>query len=95
MAEKQFTLAYLLNNEEDDWWAVRNGEITLWKEEVVDLLNKMREDNKFLQERIDGLAERLWAVNRIIIEYDTTSKYKDAGEVITAIKEAIGLEMIK
>lgn len=35
MTEKRFTLAY----NENTWWAVRNGYITLWKEEVIDELN--------------------------------------------------------
>ena len=40
---KRFVLAY-----DDDWWAVRDGGITLWKEEVVDLLNRQYEYNEQL-----------------------------------------------
>lgn len=39
MTEKRFELAY----EKGNWWAVRDGEITLWKEEVVGLLNEQDE----------------------------------------------------
>lgn len=38
MSEKRFELAY----EQGDWWAVRDGDITLWKEEVVGLLNEQQ-----------------------------------------------------
>ena len=58
MTEKQFTLAYLLNNEDDDWWAVRNGEITLWKEEVVDLLNEQDKEIQAQSNVIKGYQER-------------------------------------
>ena len=39
---KRFGLAY----DHGDWWAVRDGDITLWKEEVVDLLNKLFDEKK-------------------------------------------------
>lgn len=39
MSEERFELAY----EQGDWWAVRDGDITLWKEEVIGLLNKQQE----------------------------------------------------
>lgn len=52
MTEKRFELAY----EKDNWWAVRDGEITLWKEEVISLLNeqdktikKLVKENKHLR----------------------------------------------
>lgn len=38
MSEKRFELAY----EQGDWWAVRDGDITLWKEEVVGVLNEQQ-----------------------------------------------------
>ena len=41
MTEKRFTLAY----EKGNWWAVRDGDITLWKEEVIGLLNDLNNDN--------------------------------------------------
>ena len=31
MTEKRFTLAY----EKGNWWAVKDGDITLWKEETI------------------------------------------------------------
>lgn len=42
---KRFGLAY----DHGNWWAVRDGDITLWKEEVVDLLNKLFDENQFLK----------------------------------------------
>ena len=45
MTEKRFTLAY----EKGNWWAVRDGEITLWKEEVITLLNDFYEENEQLK----------------------------------------------
>ena len=45
MAEKRFTLAY----EKGNWWAVRDGDITLWKEEVIGLLNELHEENQELR----------------------------------------------
>ena len=42
---KRFELAY----EKGNWWAVRDGDITLWKEEVVGLLNKQHEQIQLLQ----------------------------------------------
>lgn len=43
---KRFKLAY----KKDDWWAVRDGEITLWKEEVIHLLNELYEENQKLKD---------------------------------------------
>ncbi|MGN0176662.1 MAG: hypothetical protein ACI389_02370 [Methanobrevibacter sp.] len=39
---KRFELAY----EKGNWWAVRDGDITLWKEEVIHLLNELHEENQ-------------------------------------------------
>lgn len=43
---KRFKLAY----KKGDWWAVRDGEITLWKEEVIHLLNELYEENVELKQ---------------------------------------------
>ena len=45
---KRFELAY----KKGDWWAVRDGGITLWKEEVVGLLNKLNNENKNLKQAL-------------------------------------------
>lgn len=50
---KRFTLAY----KKDDWWAVRDGEITLWKEEVIYLLNELHEENKRLKQENNQLKK--------------------------------------
>lgn len=44
--DKRFKLAY----EKDNWWAVRDGEITLWKEEVIHLLNELHKENQKLKD---------------------------------------------
>ena len=41
---KRFELAY----EKGNWWAVRDGDITLWKEEVIHLLNELHYENQLL-----------------------------------------------
>jgi len=48
---KRFELAY----EHDNWWAVRDGDITLWKEEVVDLLNELADENEQLKQQVEDL----------------------------------------
>ena len=48
---KRFKLAY----KKGDWWAVRDGEITLWKEEVIHLLNELHKENEELKERVKQL----------------------------------------
>ena len=49
MTEKRFTLAY----EKGNWWAVRDGDITLWKEEVIYLLNELDEENEELKKDVE------------------------------------------
>ena len=41
---KRFELAY----EKGNCWAVRDGDITLWKEEVIHLLNELHYENQLL-----------------------------------------------
>lgn len=60
MSEKRFELAY----EQGNWWAVRDGDITLWKEEVVYLLNELDEEN----ERLKQEFAELLAVHTKIVE---------------------------
>ena len=48
---KRFKLAY----KKGDWWAVRDGEITLWKEEVIHLLNELNEENEELKQENEDL----------------------------------------
>ena len=55
MTVKRFTLAYETNDQNCIWWAVRNGDITLWKEEVVDLLNELHEENEQLRRCINEI----------------------------------------
>ena len=44
---KRFKLAY----EKGNWWAVCDGDITLWKEEVIHLLNELSEENEQLKKQ--------------------------------------------
>lgn len=53
MTEKRFTLAY----EKGNWWAVKDGDITLGKEEVVGLLNALHEENEQLKKNIQEKEE--------------------------------------
>ena len=66
MSEKRFTLAY----EQGGWWAVRDGDITLWKEEVIYLLNKLYGENEQLRKELNDcekfryqVFERMEALN--------------------------------
>lgn len=58
MNEKRFSLAYSNDLENDNWWAVRDGDVTLWKEEVVDLLNRLDDRNRELNNRCSKLQSR-------------------------------------
>ena len=51
MSEKRFELAY----EQGDWWAVRDGDITLWKEEVVDKMNEQQATIKSKDKQLERL----------------------------------------
>lgn len=53
MTGKQFTLAY----EKGNWWAVKDGDITLWKEEVIYLLNEQHETIMTQKTQIDFLQD--------------------------------------
>lgn len=56
MTEKRYTLAY----KKGDWWAVKDGDITLWKEEVIATLNKQDkriQELKQEKERYKRLSE--------------------------------------
>ena len=53
MSEKRFELAY----EQGNWWAVRDGDITLWKEEVVDKLNEQQDTITALKEENEKLKK--------------------------------------
>ena len=53
MTEKRFTLAY----EKGNWWAVKDGDITLWKEETIALLNSLNEENEQLKTQLSQFAK--------------------------------------
>ena len=55
MSEKRFELAY----EQGGWWAVRDGDITLWKEEVVALLNELATKCSHLKKEKEQLKNEL------------------------------------
>ena len=57
---KRFELAY----EKGNWWAVRDGDITLWKEEVIHLLNELHEENQELKQELHKIYE-LATVNKV------------------------------
>ena len=55
MTEERFQLSYETNKQYCIWWAVRDGGITLWKEEVVYLMNQLNDENIKLKEEIQML----------------------------------------
>jgi hypothetical protein len=55
MTQKRFSLAYETNDQNCIWWAVRDGDVTLWKEEVITLLNELYEENKNLRKCINTI----------------------------------------
>ena len=57
---KRFELAY----EKGNWWAVRDEDITLWKEEVIHLLNELHEENQELKQELHKIYE-LAIVNKV------------------------------
>ena len=63
---KRFKLAY----EKGNWWAVRDGEITLWKEEVVGLLNEQEEMIKRLKTIREEQTETILKQKRKIKELE-------------------------
>jgi len=52
MTEKRFELAYETNEQNCIWWAIRDGDVTLWKEEVADQLNALHEENEYLKHEL-------------------------------------------
>ena len=67
MSEKRFTLAY----EKGNWWAVRDGDITLWKEEVIHLLNELNDEKerwKSMSVATSNENEILWNEVHILME---------------------------
>lgn len=57
MTEKRFTLAYETNDQNVLWWAVRDRDIILWKEEVVGLLNELSDKCDFLEIENESLED--------------------------------------
>lgn len=75
--QERFKLAYT----KDDWWAVRDGEITLWKEEVIHLLNELHEENEELKKENERLKERVkqLQINNKVIKKIYKTFYKPRG----------------
>ena len=47
-------------------WAVRDGDITLWKEEVIHLLNELSDENEQLKQRDAELIKKIDFLERVI-----------------------------
>lgn len=89
-SEKRFELAY----SDDGWWAVRDSEITLWKEEVVDLLNEQEKRIEVQQRIISNQELRLNKIKTVLKEsYNEIPKGYDAHSTIFIIAEKLGIEM--
>lgn len=84
MSEKRFELAY----EQGNWWAVRDGDITLWKEEVVYLLNSLSEENEQLRQVVDYWQKKYEEGTETfqISENDTTFKFNSNQAQLYTIK---------
>ena len=84
MTEKRFELAY--NN---DWWAVRADGITLWKEEVVHLMN---EQEDLLLECEDNYFNLIKYCERLFEKYQSLKKENKKlnqilGSIITQVEK--------
>lgn len=77
MEEKRFALAY----EQGNWWAVRDGDITLWKEEVIHLLNEQ-------QDTIQSLKEELK------LEQDFASRWQKESEMLAKENEQLRTQLL-
>lgn len=79
---ERFTLAY----EKGNWWAVRDGDITLWKEEVIATLNEFDEITIQQKKEIENLREALEFCHDLL---DGTSKSKRMKELRKIIEEVV------
>lgn len=64
--KKRFTLAY----EKGNWWAVRDGDIILWKEEVIAELNNLHEENVQLKIENQGQSDAIDGLQEMMAHYD-------------------------
>lgn len=71
------------------------GELLTYLVEYALKLNELNCENVELKSDKKYLKDKHWKIMEIIIEGDTTSKYKDADEVVAAIKKVLGLRMIE
>ena len=78
---KRFRLAY----EKGNWWAVRDGDITLWKEEVVHLLNELNDENEQLKKELKRCKD--W-INSDKNDYELTLSFiKNKGHSLKDVLE--------
>lgn len=71
------------------------GELLAYLTEYALKLNELNYENIELKSDKKYLKDKHWKIMEIIIEGDTTNKYKDADEVVAAIKKVLGLRMIE
>lgn len=86
MTKKRFTLAY----KKDDWWAVRDDEITLWKEEVVHLLNKLHEEKQYWKQKYDRQVGE-----DSIISFNQTNELKKENQQLKEFIKYMGFTIEK
>ena len=72
MTEKRFTLAY----EKGNWWAVRDGDITLWKEETIALLNSLYQENEQLKKDVEYWKQLASQYSNELNVFEHCKKYK-------------------
>ena len=70
---ERFELAY----ENGKWWAVRDGDLTLWKEEVVQELNNLDKENKKLRSVNQELRNELKISETDYKAFNEVIKYAD------------------
>lgn len=72
--DKRFSLAYEL---EDGGWAVNDYDITLWRSEVIYILNKLHEENVELKSKLKMLED----IDKLLPEledcYNSMKKLKE------------------
>ena len=78
---KRFTLAY----EKGNWWAVKDGDITLWKEETIALLNSLNEENEQLKQQLSDINGQL-----VMLDNCDNWDYDRMKHTVREIAEIIG-----
>ena len=93
---KRFELANVLGN----WWEVRDGDITLWKEEVIDLLNELNDENEQLKQSYKEFEDECQSTFNAMSRkqndlYRKNFKLKEENERLKRINKGQELEIVR